>query len=88
MANYYQPEIETMPYDQLRALQNERFMKQMHHVWENVPYYREKMEAKGERRRKRREEEGRKKRGGEEEREEGGRREKKKEGGKEEKSGR
>ena len=47
MPNYYQPEIETMPYDQLRALQNEQFMKQMRHVWENVPYYRAKMEAKG-----------------------------------------
>ena len=47
MPNYYQPEIETMPYDQLRALQNERFMKQVRHVWENVPYYRAKMEAKG-----------------------------------------
>ena len=47
MANYYQPEIETMPIDQLHALQNERFMKQMRHVWENVPYYRAKMEAKG-----------------------------------------
>ena len=47
MPNYYQPEIETMPYDQLRALQNERFMKQVRHVWDNVPYYRQKMEAKG-----------------------------------------
>jgi len=47
MKNYYQPEIETMPYDQLRALQNERFMQQIKHVWENVPYYRAKMEAKG-----------------------------------------
>ena len=47
MANYYQPEIETMPYDQLRALQNARFMKQIRHVWDNVPYYRAKMEAKG-----------------------------------------
>ena len=47
MPNYYQPEIETMPYDQLHALQNERFMKQVRHVWENVPYYRAKMEAKG-----------------------------------------
>ena len=47
MANYYQPEIETMPYEELRALQNERFMKQMRHVWDNVPYYRQKMEAKG-----------------------------------------
>ena len=47
MQNYYQPEIETMPYDQLRQLQNERFMKQIRHVWDNVPYYRQKMEAKG-----------------------------------------
>ena len=47
MSNYYQPEIETMPYEQLRALQNERFMKQIKHVWDNVPYYRQKMEEKG-----------------------------------------
>ena len=47
MANYYQPEIETMPYPQLRALQNDRFMKQLRHVWDNVPYYRQKMEDKG-----------------------------------------
>ena len=46
MPNYYQPEIETMPHDQLRALQNERFMKQMRHVWDNVPYYRKKMEER------------------------------------------
>ena len=47
MSKYYQPEIETMPYPQLHQLQNERFMKQVRHVWENVPYYRAKMEAKG-----------------------------------------
>jgi len=47
MPNYYQPEIETMPYEELRALQNERFMKQVRHVWDNVPYYRQKMEEKG-----------------------------------------
>ena len=47
MPNYYQPEIETMPYDQLRALQNERLLKQVRHVWDNVPYYRKKMEEKG-----------------------------------------
>ncbi|MBQ6929691.1 MAG: phenylacetate--CoA ligase [Oscillospiraceae bacterium] len=43
MAKYYQQEIETMPYPQLRQLQNDRFMKQMKHVWEDVPYYRQKM---------------------------------------------
>ena len=47
MPNYYQPEIETMPYEDLRKLQNERFMKQMRHVWDNVPYYRAKMETNG-----------------------------------------
>ena len=47
MANYYQPEIETMPYEQLRELQNERLVKQVKHVWDNVPYYRKKMEEKG-----------------------------------------
>ena len=47
MANYYQPEIETMPREQLRQLQNDRFMKQLRHVWDNVPYYRQKMEDKG-----------------------------------------
>ena len=47
MPNYYQPEIETMPYEDLRKLQNERFMKQIKHVWDNVPYYRQKMEEKG-----------------------------------------
>ena len=43
MAKYYQAEIETMPYLQLRQLQNDRFMKQIKHVWEDVPYYRQKM---------------------------------------------
>ena len=46
MQNYYQREIETMPYDQLRQLQNERLRKQVQHVWDNVPYYRKKMEEK------------------------------------------
>ena len=47
MANYYQPEIETMPYEQLRQLQSERLKKQVQHVWNDVPYYRKKMEEKG-----------------------------------------
>ena len=47
MPKYYQPEIETMPYEELRALQNERLVKQVRHVWDNVPYYRQKMEEKG-----------------------------------------
>lgn len=31
----------------MRALQNERLVKQVKHVWDNVPYYRKKMEEKG-----------------------------------------
>ena len=45
--NYYQPEIETMPVDEIKALQNEKFMKQVKYVYENVPYYRNLMEKKG-----------------------------------------
>ena len=44
---YYQKEIETMPYEQMRALQSERLCKQVRHVWDNVPYYRSLMEQKG-----------------------------------------
>ena len=47
MPNYYQPEIETAPYEQIRAWQNERLVNQVKHVWDNVPYYRKKMEEKG-----------------------------------------
>ena len=44
---YFQPEIETMPVEQIKALQSERLVKQVKHVWDNVPYYRAKMEEKG-----------------------------------------
>ena len=47
MAKYYQPEIETMPREELKKLQSERLVKQVQHVWDNVPYYRKKMEEKG-----------------------------------------
>ena len=47
MAKYYQPEIETASREQLLAWQNERLVKQVQHVWDNVPYYRKKMEEKG-----------------------------------------
>ena len=30
---YYQTEIETMPVDQIKALQSERLVKQVKHVW-------------------------------------------------------
>jgi len=44
---YFQKDIETMPYEQMRALQSERLVAQVHHVWDNVPYYRSLMEKKG-----------------------------------------
>ena len=37
MANYYQPEIETASPEQIRAWQDERLVKQVKHVSENVP---------------------------------------------------
>ena len=43
----YQPEIETMPVEKIRALQSERLVKQVKHVYENVPYYRRLMDEKG-----------------------------------------
>ena len=47
MKRYYQPEIETASQEQIRAWQDERLVAQVKHVWDNVPYYRQKMEAKG-----------------------------------------
>ena len=44
---YYQKEIETMPLDEMRALQSEKLVKQVKHVYENVKYYRDLMDAKG-----------------------------------------
>ena len=45
--NYYQPEIETMPLDQLQKLQSERLVEQVKHVYENVAPYRKKMDEMG-----------------------------------------
>jgi len=47
MSKYYQPEIETASREQIKAWQDERLVKQVQHVWDNVPYYRKKMEEKG-----------------------------------------
>ena len=44
---YYQKEIETMPPEQMRALQSERLVAQVKRVWDNVPFYRRRMEEKG-----------------------------------------
>ena len=47
MEHYYQPEIECASREQIRAWQDERLVAQVKHVWENLPYYRKKMEEKG-----------------------------------------
>lgn len=47
MGNYYQPEIEIMPVEQLKALQSERLVAQVKHVYENVEFYRNRMEEAG-----------------------------------------
>ena len=47
MERYYQKEIECASREQIRAWQDERLVKQVQNVWDNVPYYRKKMEEKG-----------------------------------------
>ena len=47
MERYYQKEIECASREQIRAWQDERLVKQVRNVWDNVPYYRKKMEEKG-----------------------------------------
>ncbi|MBQ1301786.1 MAG: phenylacetate--CoA ligase [Firmicutes bacterium] len=47
MKKYVQPEIETMPREQIKEIQNDLFVKQFRRVYENVPYYRAKVDAAG-----------------------------------------
>lgn len=47
MANYFQPEIETMPVEQIKAMQNEKIVKQVKHAYDNVEYYRKKCDEIG-----------------------------------------
>ncbi len=47
MENYYQPEIECASREQIQRWQSERLVKQVRRVYENVPYYRQKMAEKG-----------------------------------------
>ncbi len=47
MTDYYQKEIETASRDEILRIQNEKIRKQVKHVYENVPYYRNLMEEKG-----------------------------------------
>ena len=45
--NYYQKDIETMSQEEMKELQSKKLVKQVKHVYENVPYYRELMDKKG-----------------------------------------
>jgi phenylacetate-CoA ligase len=47
LGNYFNEEIETMPLDKLQALQSERLVEQVKHVYENVAFYRNKMDEAG-----------------------------------------
>ncbi len=44
---YFQEKAETMPLEELKKLQDEKLVKQVKHVYENVACYREKMDAAG-----------------------------------------
>lgn len=47
MGNYYQPDIECASRDEIMALQSDRLVKTVNHVYKNVAYYRNLMEEKG-----------------------------------------
>lgn len=47
MEHYYQPEIECASREQIRAWQDERLAKTVKHVYENVEFYKKKMDEKG-----------------------------------------
>ena len=47
MERYFQEEIECAPVEKIKALQHEKLLRQVRYVWDNVPYYRSKMEEKG-----------------------------------------
>ncbi len=47
MPNYYQKEVECATFEEMRAIQNEKLVKQVKHVYDNVEYYRNLMDEKG-----------------------------------------
>ena len=47
MQRYYQKEFETMPVEEIKKLQSEKLVKQVKHVYDHVPYYRDLMDKKG-----------------------------------------
>ena len=44
---FWDEEHECMSREEMKKLQSEKLVKQVRHVWDNVPYYRKKMEEKG-----------------------------------------
>lgn len=47
MSNYFQEKIETASREAIKAIQNEKIVKQVRHVYDNVAYYRRLMDEKG-----------------------------------------
>ncbi len=47
MHRYYQPEIETASREKILEIQNEKIVRQVRHVYDNVAYYRRLMDEKG-----------------------------------------
>lgn len=47
MERFYQQEIECASREEIKAIQDEKLVKQVKHAWDNVSYYRKKMEEKG-----------------------------------------
>lgn len=47
MGNYFQPEIECASQEQIKAWQDERLVKQVKHVYDNVEFYRRRMDELG-----------------------------------------
>ncbi len=47
MPKYFQEEIETASREKILEIQNEKIVKQVRHVYDNVKYYRDLMDAKG-----------------------------------------
>ncbi len=45
--NYFNKDLETLPLNQLRKLQNERLQKQIETVYRTVPYYKQQLDEKG-----------------------------------------
>ena len=47
MSGYYQKDIETASREQILAIQNEKLVRQVRRVYDNVPYYKKLMDGKG-----------------------------------------